>query len=177
MTKIDGVLTGGRIVEVEAYAGLGRDRACHAHKSQTPRNEPMFLKGGHAYVYLCYGLHVLFNIVTNKANVPDAVLVRAIEPTEGVEFQIKRRKKSRLTVDLTNGPGKVSQALGLALEHDKVPLSGPKVWIEDRGEFADRVLVGERIGIHYAGPDRTLLWRFATDSPYVGHSKFLRPQS
>jgi DNA-3-methyladenine glycosylase len=176
MTNTDGHVTGGRIVEVEAYAGRGRDKACHAHNKRTSRNESMFLKGGHAYIYLCYGLHNLFNIVTNVTDTPDAILVRAIEPTEGLDVQLRRRKRSRLEPDVGNGPGKVGQALGLTVSQDKLPLSGPEVWIEDRGETADAILAGKRIGIDYAGKDVNLPWRFATDSRFVGHRKHLKPQ-
>lgn len=173
-TKLNGKVTGGRIVEVEAYAGRGRDKACHAHASRTKRNESMFLEGGHAYVYLCYGIHHLFNIVTNQKEIPDAVLVRAIEPTHGIEEIFKRRGQQNLKPMLSNGPGKVGEALAISLNEDRLSLSGSRVWIEDRGEEPGTVLAGKRIGIDYAGEDVNLPWRFATDSAFVGHRKHLK---
>ena len=174
-TKIDGVVTGGKIVEVEAYAGRGRDKACHAHGNRTKRNESMFLEGGHAYVYLCYGIHHLFNIVTNKEEIPDAVLVRAIEPTHGIEHILRRRRQKEVKTMISNGPGKVGEALGLSLAQDRLTLGGNRVWIEDRGEPPGPILVGKRIGIDYAGKDADLPWRFATSSAFVGFRKQLNP--
>jgi DNA-3-methyladenine glycosylase len=172
-SKMNGKVTGGKIVEVEAYAGRGRDKACHAHGNRTKRNESMFLEGGHSYVYLCYGIHHLFNIVTNKKEIPDAVLVRAIEPTHGVATILKRRRHSEIKSLISNGPGKVGECLGLSLAQDRASLRGNKVWLEDRGEIANEIWVGKRIGIDYAGKDVQLPWRFATSSRFVGHRKHL----
>ena len=174
MTTVEGKTTGGKIVEVEAYAGRGRDQACHAHKKRTSRNESMFLAGGHSYVYLCYGIHHLFNIVTNKKDIPDAVLVRAIEPTDGLDEILRRRNQKVSKPNVSNGPGKVGQALGLDLAHDQLSLGGAEVWIEDRGEAPAEIFSGKRIGIDYAGKDVDLPWRFATNSKFVGFSKMLQ---
>ena len=162
MTHIDGELTGGIIVETEAYRGP-EDRASHAHKGRrTRRNEVMFAKGGFAYVYRCYGIHNLFNIVTNEAEIPHAILIRAIEPVEGIPTMLRRRGKDKLDRTLTAGPGALCQALGIDLRHNGLSLSGPEIWLEDRGlTYApDQIVTAPRIGIAYAGEDALLPWRF-----------------
>lgn len=161
-TKVDGVLTTGKIVETEAYDGRN-DKACHAHMNRrTKRTEVMYGKPGHAYVYLCYGIHNLFNIVTNNEGLADAVLVRAIEPLEGIEEMLVRRNKEKLQPSVGNGPGIISQALGITREHYGVDLLGNTIWIEDRGfEFAEKEIeASPRIGVDYAGEDARLPWRF-----------------
>ena len=111
-----GSTTSGKIVETEAYKGEN-DKASHAYNmNKTKRTLPMFLDGGISYIYLCYGIHHLFNIVTNKKNYPDAVLVRAIEPLEGIDVMLKRRKLYKLGYNLTSGPGVLSKALGITTQ-------------------------------------------------------------
>lgn len=163
LTRIGGSeVTGGRIVETEAYAGP-EDRASHAHGNRrTERTETMFRAGGVAYVYLCYGLHSLLNVVTNIEGVPHAVLIRAIEPVIGVETMMARRGRRHLDRRVAGGPGMLTVALGVGLEHDGCSLKGNRLWLEDRGDRVapDDVVAGTRIGVHYAGPDAALPWRF-----------------
>jgi DNA-3-methyladenine glycosylase len=122
----------------------------------------MFHNGGIAYVYLCYGMHHLFNIVTHVEGIPHAVLVRAIRPTDGLDIILARRKKKKIDKSLTAGPATVTQALGIKIVHNGIPLTKPPIWIEDRGipVMPDQVKAGKRIGIDYAGKDALLPWRF-----------------
>lgn len=169
-TRINGSLTSGIIVEAEAYNGR-IDRACHAYPNiRTPRTSIIYGKPGMAYVYLCYGIHHLFNIVTNREGLADAILIRAIEPLEGIEEMQLRRKKKVLNPSLTNGPGKLSQALGITTSHYGVDLTGQTIWIEDRGYRypEESIAASARIGVDYAGEDALLPWRF-----YVSESKWL----
>jgi DNA-3-methyladenine glycosylase len=161
-TYIDGLLTGGLIVETEAYSGRN-DRACHAHLNRrTKRTEVMYKDGGVAYVYLCYGLHYLFNITTNVEGLADAVLVRAIEPVEGIEYMQERRNFFKHEPALTAGPGVVSKALGINKDHYGKSLLGDIIWIEDRGnEFGEELIMASpRVGVAYAEEDALLPWRF-----------------
>ena len=113
VTKWHGIVTSGRIVECEAYDGI-IDRASHAFGGRrTVRNEIMYAEAGNAYVYICYGIHHLFNVVTNKKNIPHAILIRAIEPMQGIDEMLKRRKKKEFDHSLTKGPGSLSVALGI----------------------------------------------------------------
>ena len=113
VTNFNGVITSGRIVETEAYIGL-TDKASHSFGGKrTARNEHMYAPAGTSYVYICYGMHHLFNVVTNKKNIPDAVLLRAVEPLEGIEFMLKRTGKKKLDNTLTRGPGNAAKALDL----------------------------------------------------------------
>ncbi|MEX1100277.1 MAG: DNA-3-methyladenine glycosylase [Bacteriovoracaceae bacterium] len=172
-SRVDGILCGGKIVEVEAYCGK-RDKACHAYFGKTKRNKIMFENGGLAYVYLCYGIHNLFNIVVGGPDNPSAVLIRGVEPVLGIDAMLERRGFSSLSPNLSNGPGKLSQALGIGMEHYGALLTGTDVWLEDRALVKKRdILVGPRIGIDYAGEDKWLPWRFGLDSPYTGHKKNL----
>ncbi len=169
VTNIDGQLTSGIIVETEAYCGRG-DKACHANYKRTPRTEIMYQSGGVAYVYLCYGIHYLFNVVTNVENLADAVLVRAIEPVEGIESMLARRNMKQLAKRITAGPGCLTQALGINKLHYGANLNGGTVWIEDRGKVVNEtdIMAGPRIGVDYAGDDALLPWRFwLRDNKYV----------
>jgi DNA-3-methyladenine glycosylase len=161
--------TSGIICETEAYAGI-TDRASHAFGGRrTARNEVMYEQGGYAYVYLCYGIHSLFNVVTNVAGVPHAVLIRGIIPVEGLPFQLERSGKTAMTPGIGIGPGKVSKLLGIHYSHsgqDLVNNSSPgrsqEIWIEDRGISipASSISDGPRIGVAYAGEDACLPNRF-----------------
>ncbi len=155
-------LTGGVIVETEAYAGA-RDRASHAFGNRrTSRTEVMFREGGTAYVYLCYGIHCLFNIVTNVEGVPHAVLIRAIEPTHGIEIMLARRKKERLDRSLTAGPGSLCRALGIGLRHSGESVAGSEIWLEIAPDLpSSAVEAGPRVGVDYAGRDARRPWRFS----------------
>ena len=178
VTRMDGVHTSGRITETEAYAGRG-DRACHAaHGRLTPRNRTMHGAGGRAYVYLCYGIHSLFNVVTHSEGMPDAVLIRAVEPLEGVEHMLRRRGLDRRSPALCCGPGRLTQALGIGVGHDRLPLfrrlGNPPIRIEDDGWRVPegQVRRGPRVGVDYAGDDARRPWRFV-----VGGSRWVsRPR-
>lgn len=163
ITEINGVQTGGKITETEAYRAP-EDRASHAYNyRRTKRNEVMYHAGGIAYVYFVYGIHNMFNVVTNTAENPHAILIRAIKPEIGLETMLQRRNKSRPDKTLTSGPGSVTQALGITREHNGLPLDGPPIWIEDRGIKPRNIVVGPRVGIDYAGEDALLPWRFIMD--------------
>lgn len=168
-TRIDGVVAGGVIVETEAYSW--RERGCHAFgKRQTGRNAIMFEEGGFAYVYLCYGIHHLFNVVTNVSGVPEAVLVRALEPTHGQEEMRIRRGDSIPDLQLTSGPGKLTRALGIDRKFNGKFLSGDEIWIENlNGRVSGQQIgSGPRVGIDYAGDDAALPWRFwLKNNPWV----------
>jgi len=164
VTVIDGELTSGVITEVEAYAGVN-DKACHAHmKKVTARNIVMYEPGGCLYAYLCYGIHTLMNIVTNQANQADAVLIRGIEPVDGLAVMEQRRGKTSGR-DFANGPGKLSQALGASPALTGMSLQSDVVWLEDRGiEPPTDFQKLKRVGIDYAGEDANLLWRFKVNT-------------
>ncbi|MDW7694880.1 DNA-3-methyladenine glycosylase [Flammeovirgaceae bacterium SG7u.111] len=173
-SSFDGIVTGGVIVETEAYCGE-TDRACHAFGGKrTPRTEVMFQEGGRAYVYLCYGIHSLFNIVTNKENRADAVLIRAIEPTLGLEEMLRRRQMKEVEYRLTAGPGALGKALGFATKHTGLPVFGETIWLEDQGGmYSDHeILASARVGVAYAGEDAFLPWRFRINkNPWCSKAK------
>ncbi|MDR2971889.1 MAG: DNA-3-methyladenine glycosylase [Bacteroidales bacterium] len=175
-TKIDGQLSGGIITETEAYKGV-EDRACHAFGGKrTKRNEMMYAEGGVAYVYLCYGIHPLLNVVTNLKDIPDAVLIRAIHATHGEELMLKRTGKPQMNLQVTDGPGKVTKALGITLSDNGEPLQDKRIWIEDRGlEFTEAELLNTpRIGVEYAGEDALLKYRFSLpDTGIILHPSVL----
>lgn len=163
VTRLEGKVSAGMIVETEAYSGRN-DKACHSNMGRrTPRTEIMYQQGGRSYVYLTYGIHHLFNIVTNKEGLADAVLIRAIEPEEGIEDMLRRRGMEKVEKKLSAGPGVLSQALGIGLQHYGEPLSGNTIWIEDRGVHIreENVEARPRVGIAYAGEDALLPWRFS----------------
>ncbi|MEJ2595863.1 MAG: DNA-3-methyladenine glycosylase [bacterium] len=163
-TLQDGHLTGGIISESEAYAGV-TDRASHAYGGRvTSRTKVMYEEGGISYIYLCYGIHYLFNIVTAEKGIPHAILIRGIYPTHGIGVIRERRKKVAFD-KLGDGPGKVTQCLGLTLKHNGIPLDGDTVWLEETRSFDPRGLIkeGKRVGIDYAGKDASLPWRFFLD--------------
>ena len=170
VTNISGVVTAGMIVETEAYAGV-TDRASHAFNNRrTQRTEVMYAQGGVAYVYLCYGIHHLFNVVTNKADVPHAVLIRGIEPQYGIDTMLSRRNFTLPKRQLTAGPGALSKALGITTQMTGLPLNGSVVRIEDRGlNFSPTEIVTTmRIGVDYAGADALLPYRF-----YISGNKYV----
>jgi DNA-3-methyladenine glycosylase len=160
-------ITSGIIVETEAYRGP-EDLASHARGGlRTARTETMYAVGGTAYVYLVYGMHHMFNVVTSARDVPHAVLVRAIEPVEGVERMRKHRAGAS---DLARGPAKLCQALAIDRSFDGADLRGGRVWIEDAGARIARSAIasGERIGVDYAGAWSKKPWRFwLRESPFV----------
>lgn len=159
-TKQRGKTTGGLIVETEAYSPL--ERGSHAYQNKmTARNEVMFGEGGYAYVYLCYGIHNLFNVVTNAEGEADAILIRALEPTQGIELMMGRMNTT-IEKRITSGPGKLTKALGIDRSMNGMKLDSKHLWLEDIGRKVkqNEIISGTRIGIAYAGKDALLPWRF-----------------
>ncbi len=169
-TSFQGIDTAGRIVETEAYNGI-IDRASHSWNGRrTSRTEIMYAAGGVSYVYLCYGIHHLFNVVTNETDVPHAVLVRGVKPLLGIDDMLLRTGKLTLDNSLTRGPGNVSKALGIHSKHTGMDLQGDELFIADDGFKIkpSQLIATPRIGIDYAGEDALLLYRFALKgNPYV----------
>ena len=161
-TRIGGVTCKAVILETEAYDGPD-DRASHAwNNRRTRRTEPLFQDGGIAYVYLCYGIHHMFNVVSNVADRPHAILVRAGLPLEGIEHMLERRSKAEDDGKLMTGPGILGQAMGITTALTGKSLDGNTLWIEDHDISipAEEITVGPRVGIDYAGEDAKLPYRF-----------------
>ena len=170
-TNIEGIISSAIITETEAYAGV-TDMASHAYGGRrTQRTEIMYKEGGTAYVYLCYGMHYLFNIVTNEQDTPHAVLIRGIYPLSGADGMLKRVNKNKITNNLGNGPGKVSKLLGINKNHNGISLLGDIVWLTNNEIKIDDslIIVDKRIGIDYAGEDAMLPYRF-----YLNYSDVLK---
>ncbi len=170
VTNISGVYTSARIVETEAYVAI-TDRASHSYNGRrTSRNEHMYGDAATSYVYTCYGIHQLFNIVTHGKDVPDAVLVRAGEPVEGVDTMLLRTGKKKLDFTLTRGPGNLSKALGINKVNSGISLLEDEIFIADDGTELpkDLISVSRRIGIDGAGVDAFLPYRF-----YVKGNRFV----
>lgn len=162
-----------RIVETEAYGGP-KDRASHAWRGRTPRNESMFGHPGTAYVYLCYGIHRMFNVVTGPKDVPAAVLIRGGEPLEGRAIMAKRRNHPPEDFRLTAGPGALTSALGIRMGWDRTDLVCGPIRIEDDGMTISpaRIEPRPRVGVNYAGPAAKFRWRFSVrDNPWVSRSR------
>ncbi|OQP51174.1 3-methyladenine DNA glycosylase [Niastella yeongjuensis] len=174
ITHFGEVITSGRIVETEAYAGA-IDRASHAYNNRrTNRTEVIFQAGGVAYVYLVYGIHQLFNVVTNQKDTPHAILVRALDPIHGINTMLERTGKHRADYTLTKGPGNVSKALGITTRHTGVSLLGDEIYIADDDFVVAKkdIIATPRIGIDYAGEDAKLPYRFILkDNPNVSGKK------
>ena len=171
VTKWNGIETSGRIVEVEAYNGI-IDKASHAAGGRrTNRNEVMYGDGGFAYVYLCYGIHHLFNVVTNKKEIPHAILIRALDPMKGIDVMLERTGKEKLDNTLTKGPGNVSKALGISFkQHSGHSLLSKDLFIAEDDYVLNKKDIGAspRIGVDYAGEDARLPYRFyIKGNPFV----------
>jgi DNA-3-methyladenine glycosylase len=171
VTNWDNVLTSARIVETEAYAGV-MDRASHAYGARrTSRNEIMYGIGGMSYVYLCYGIHHLFNVVTNIEGIPHAILIRAGVPVKGIPAMLVRTDKDKADYTLTRGPGNFSKALGIRTTHNAMNLADSKMlFLADDGFTYKPKDIGSspRIGVDYAGEDALLPYRFyIKGNPYV----------
>ena len=169
-TSIDGLFTGGFIIETEAYNGV-IDTASHAFGNRrTPRTEIMYQEGGIAYVYLCYGIHEMLNVVASAENEPRAILIRAIEPTVGIDIMLDRKGMEALKPNITAGPGSVAKALGIDRKLNGISLQSDQLWIEDRGlTFTeDQIAAVPRIGVAYAQEDALLPYRF-----YVKGNKYV----
>ena len=169
-TKSNGIVTGGMIVETEAYLGM-HDKASHAYKNKkTKRTITMYKNGGIAYIYLYYGIHHLFNIVTNTEKYPHSILIRAIEPTKGIDKIIKRRQTKSNKYNLTNGPAKLSQALNININDNECCLVKSKIWLEDRriSISNSNIIETKRIGLEYVKEDSKKPWRFyIKNNPWV----------
>lgn len=164
VTHFDGVQTAGKIVETEAYRAP-EDRASHAYGNRlTNRTRVMFEEGGVAYVYICYGIHHLFNVVTGPRGEAHAVLIRALEPVDALDRMLARRGMDTLHPRLTVGPGSLSMAMGIRTVHSGLSLTDPQspVWIEDRGEriTSQDIIAGKRVGVESAGESAHWEWRF-----------------
>ncbi|OXA75127.1 DNA-3-methyladenine glycosylase [Flavobacterium aquidurense] len=161
-TQIEGQITAGLIVETEAYFGE-IDKASHAYGGRrTNRTEIMYSEGGVSYVYLCYGIHHLFNIVTSIKNEPHAVLIRAIEPLSGTEIMELRRNMTITNSAISSGPGSAAKALGINANFNKKDLDGDEIWLEDHSirYTEDEIVATPRVGVTYAKEDAFLPWRF-----------------
>lgn len=163
-TMIDGKFTSGMIVETEAY-NAPEDAASHAFNNRrTPRTEVMFAEGGVAYIYLIYGIYKLFNVISNEKEIPHAILIRAVEPLDGIDIMIERRGLSKLQNNLTNGPGLYTQALGIELAHTGIDLTQKQViWIENYQTIADsEIIASPRVGLGKSvfEPFYSIPWRF-----------------
>lgn len=170
VTRFSDKLTSGKIVETEAYVGI-RDKASHSYAGRrTSRNEYMYSMPGTVYVYICYGTHRMFNIVTNKKNIPDAVLIRAIEPVKGIEIMAERTQKKIGDTTLTRGPGNVGKALGIFKHHSGLFLLDDQIFLlSDNKKIPDeKIVAGTRIGVESAGEDSFLPYRF-----YVKGNKYV----
>ena len=156
--KTDEGVSGGIIIEAEAYMGA-IDAAAHSYKNRrTSRTEAMFNDGGHAYIYLIYGMYLCFNVVANTKDIPEAVLIRALKPTDGIELMKHRRNKQSLK-DLCSGPGKLTQALGITKSHYNLDLCGDEIYIEST-DLKLEITTTKRINIDYSGEAANYPWRF-----------------
>ncbi|GEN65801.1 DNA-3-methyladenine glycosylase [Chryseobacterium rhizosphaerae] len=169
-TEIGDAITAGIIVETEAYFGV-QDKASHAYGGRrTNRTEPLYSHGGISYVYLCYGIHHLFNVVSSVEDDPHAVLIRAVEPLIGKEIMEHRRNMPSSKATISSGPGSAAKALGIDQSFNKKDLTGDEIWIEDHGILykPDEIITGPRIGVAYAQEDALLPWRF-----FVKNNKYV----
>jgi DNA-3-methyladenine glycosylase len=176
VSQIGGNICSGKIIETEAYRGPD-DRACHAYNNRiTPRTEVMYEAGGVAYVYICYGMHHLMNVITGPRDHAHAVLIRALEPVDGLDIMADRRKLPFGDTRLTKGPGTLSKALGITSEHNGIMLydRSSLIWIEDRGVkiSSQEICSGPRIGVESAGEAALWPWRyFVKGNKYVSARK------
>ena len=164
----EGKRVAGKIVETEAYIGED-DLACHASKGRTNRSEILYRKAGTVYVYLVYGMYYCLNIVTERENFPSAVLIRAIEPIEGIDL-MKKRRNTNISRNLASGPGKLCMAFGINKKLNGENVFGKDIWIEDRGEDESpkNIISAPRVGVDYAKHCKNLPWRF-----YIKDNQFI----
>jgi DNA-3-methyladenine glycosylase len=173
-TNINNELCVGIVSETEAYAGVG-DKACHAHLGRfTKRTQVMYEPGGIAYVYLCYGIHHLFNIVCNQKGIADAILIRGVIPIKGVETILKRRNKTKTAANLCSGPGNFTQAFGITKTHNTQSVCEDVIWLENNDIKVSQIKATPRIGIDYAEEDALLPWRFVGEFSNTKHQKNLQ---
>ncbi len=174
VTRFEGIRSSGRIVETEAYAGVN-DRASHAFGGRrTARSEDLYGPPGSVYMYVCYGMHHLFNVITNKKDIPHGVLIRALEPLEGLDQMLERSGKTFADYTITKGPGNLSRALGLSKLNSGKNLFSDEIFIEDDGlrYKKDQIVKTRRIGVESAREDAELPYRFIVKgNPYVSARK------
>lgn len=170
VTQWNGVVTSGRIVECEAYDGV-IDKASHAFGGRrTTRNETMYAEAGTAYVYICYGIHHLFNVITNEKEIPHAILIRALDPVSGIDKMLKRRKKKKMDNTITKGPGSLSVAMGISIKHDHYSLQSDQLYIADDGFVIPNksITASPRIGVESSGVAAKYPYRFfIKGNPFV----------
>ena len=170
VTNIKGKKASGRIIETEAYVAF-IDKASHSYKGRkTARNEHMYSAPGTAYIYICYGMHQMMNVVTNKEGIPDAILIRAIEPLAGVQLMQQRTGKGNVDYTITRGPGNVGKALGISKDHSGFLLLDDTISIYDDGFSLNDIEIGasKRIGVKSAGKDGLLPYRY-----YIKGNKYV----
>ncbi len=169
VTNWEGKYTSGRIVETEAYEGE-IDNASHASKGRTNRTEVMYGNGGKTYVYLCYGIHQMFNIVTAIEGMPHAILIRAVEPLQGKEVMMQRTGKTKLNETITSGPGRVGKAFGFHTSQSGLSLTSNELYVADDGFKlnGDEIISSPRIGVDYAGEHAQWHYRF-----YIRGNKYV----
>lgn len=163
VTRVNDVFTSGRIVETEAYKAI-IDKASHSYRGKrTARNEDMYAAAGTVYIYICYGMHHMLNVVTNEKEIPDAILIRAIEPVAGIEFMMKRTGKKRDDLNITRGPGNLAKALGIQKKHSGLHFTGHHIMLYQDGHSKipeHAIGTSKRIGVASAGDDALLPYRF-----------------
>lgn len=170
VTDFHGQTTSGRIVETEAYIGI-TDKASHSFEGKrTARNEHMYSAAGTAYIYICYGMHQMLNVVTNDKEIPDAVLIRAVEPLKGIEIMAQRTGKKESDRTITRGPGNVGKALGIFKHHSGLFLLDKEIYLLDDNKKipGENIGISKRIGVEGAGADAVLPYRF-----YVKGNKYI----
>lgn len=170
VTNWNGAVTAGRIVECEAYDGIV-DKASHAFGGRrTARNETMYAEAGTVYVFICYGIHHLFNVITNGKDIPHAILIRALEPIRGVDKMMKRRKKKQMDYSITKGPGSLSVAMGISVRHNNFSMQSNQLYIADDGFVVQNknIAVSPRVGVESSGVASTYPYRFfIKGNPFV----------
>ena len=174
-TRLDDELTAGRIVETEAYRHEGDPSITLHLQRKRKQAQALYQPGGQAYLYNVYRVHTLFNLTAHDAEHPDAVLIRAIEPLEGIDLMLRRRGLAKVARNLTAGPALLSQALGLTPALNGEPLTGPRIWLEDAREVIaeETIIASSRVGLDYAGAEAVALpWRFRLkDSKWTSPAK------
>lgn len=165
--KTEQGITRGKIVETEAYMGA-LDAAAHSYKVKSTRTNIQYGEGGYAYIYLIYGMYYCMNIVTNEVDIPEVVLLRALEPIEGIDLMKKRRGTDKIT-NLCSGPGKLCSAMGINRDNYGMDLCGDRMYLEKPEDYGlNEIIASKRINIDYAGEAKDYLWRFTIkDNKYI----------
>jgi DNA-3-methyladenine glycosylase len=172
-SNFNGIITKGKIVETEAYCGI-EDRGCHAFKGRlTDRTKVMYQPGGVVYVYLCYGIHYLFNVITHIEGMPHAILIRAIEPIAGFEMILERTNRKKIDHTIGAGPGLVSLCMGFKKEHTGISLLSDEIWIDKGASIPkNKIIDSPRVGMNFEGEYKLIPWRFRIkDSIHISKAK------